>query len=78
MPPRGLEEGDTCPICMDDLYESAKPQSSDAGARPSAGSFLTTHCKRGCGNHVHVKCMILYAEHALSDGRKGKVCTSGC
>ncbi|KAK3246243.1 hypothetical protein CYMTET_44215 [Cymbomonas tetramitiformis] len=54
---REIEEGDTCPICLADLDDSQQ----------------STHCKRSCGKSVHVKCMIMYAEHAISNNQKGKV-----
>ncbi len=36
-----LEEDDCCPICQEEMNRSES----------------LTFCQRGCGNHIHVKCM---------------------
>lgn len=52
---RAIEEGDTCPVCLDDLKPGAKD---------------LTYCKKGCGKQAHAKCMKMYAEHNQSVGKK--------
>ncbi len=52
---RQVEEGDTCPVCLDDLTNEDKE---------------LTYCKSGCGKQAHIKCMIMYAEHQKSVGKK--------
>jgi len=60
--PRTLTEDSMCPICMDEMQADGEEAQEPV-----------THCKKSCGNHVHVKCMIMYAEHALAENRRGKV-----
>ncbi|TPX73208.1 hypothetical protein CcCBS67573_g05519 [Chytriomyces confervae] len=45
---RAIEEGDMCPICMEDLDNAT-------GA--------ITYCKMSCGNNIHVKCMKVLMDH---------------
>ncbi|KAI9343562.1 hypothetical protein BDR26DRAFT_858332 [Obelidium mucronatum] len=45
---RAIEEGDICPICMEDLD-------------PRTGAI--TYCKLSCGNNLHVKCMKVLMDH---------------
>ncbi|KAJ3250981.1 E3 ubiquitin-protein ligase Zswim2 [Chytriomyces hyalinus] len=45
---RAIEEGDVCPICMEDLDNAT-------GA--------ITYCKMSCGNNIHVKCMKVLMDH---------------
>ena len=52
---RELEEGDTCPVCLDDLSPTDKQ---------------LTYCSKGCGKQAHAKCMKMYAEHNQSVGKK--------
>ena len=52
---RQVEDGDTCPVCLDDLTN---------------GDAKLTFCKHGCGKQAHLKCMIMYAEHQKSVGKK--------
>ncbi|KAI9338708.1 hypothetical protein DFJ73DRAFT_962063, partial [Zopfochytrium polystomum] len=48
VPVRPIEPGDVCPICMEEL---------------SASGYPMTHCKTGCGNSLHVKCLKILLEH---------------
>lgn len=47
VPRRALEEGDSCPICCDDLDESR----------------ALVYCRFGCGNNIHAACFRQYATH---------------
>lgn len=46
-----IDEGDSCPICLDPLLSGEPPQP-------------LTYCRPSCGNNVHLKCMLEYGEHA--------------
>eukprot|EP01136_Pigoraptor_vietnamica_P039799 Opistho-1_new@10981 len=50
---REVTAEDVCPICQDELLGSSEP---------------TVHCRFGCGNSAHVKCMKVWAEHQRSTG----------
>ncbi|KAJ3293190.1 E3 ubiquitin-protein ligase Zswim2 [Rhizoclosmatium sp. JEL0117] len=45
---RPIEEGDICPICMEDL---------------DVRTGAITYCKLSCGNNLHVKCMKVLMDH---------------
>ncbi|KAI8615832.1 hypothetical protein BC830DRAFT_256731 [Chytriomyces sp. MP71] len=45
---RPIEDGDICPICMEDL-------DINIGA--------ITYCKLSCGNNIHIKCMKILMDH---------------
>lgn len=47
VPRRPLEEGDSCPICCDDLDETR----------------AMVYCRYGCGNNIHSACFRQYATH---------------
>jgi E3 ubiquitin-protein ligase ZSWIM2 len=57
---RPVSQDDVCPICQDELM-SEKPQ-------------RLTHCKHGCGQNVHLKCIKVWAEHQKSQGEKSITC----
>ena len=48
--PLNVSEDDICPICQDTLQVQQ----------------ALTWCRMGCGNNIHAKCMILYAQHSSS------------
>ncbi|CAF1264560.1 unnamed protein product [Rotaria magnacalcarata] len=52
---RPISENDVCPICQEELLNKKLP---------------VTHCRRGCGNNVHVKCMKIWLDHQVSTGEK--------
>lgn len=56
MPQQPVDGSDVCPICLDPMTEAEQPN-------------LITFCRVGCGNNVHVKCMLEYAEHQVGNGR---------
>lgn len=48
-----IEEDEPCPICQEEMINDISS---------------TTYCKVGCGNSMHIKCMIVWAEHRQSIG----------
>ncbi|RKO87683.1 hypothetical protein BDK51DRAFT_16435 [Blyttiomyces helicus] len=46
--PRSIEENDVCPICQELLLEPQSP---------------LTHCRLGCGNSLHIKCVKVLMDH---------------
>ncbi|CAM9661825.1 unnamed protein product, partial [Chrysoparadoxa australica] len=53
-----LVEGEICPICQEVMTEGS-------GGQP------LTHCNKGCGANLHIRCMKMYAEHCLSQTHAG-------
>eukprot|EP00736_Rhodelphis_marinus_P006337 Rmarinus@m.1253 len=49
-----LEEGATCPICLDDMSEQQS----------------LSFCSSGCGNHLHTRCLKEYRDHHRGLGDK--------
>ena len=45
-------DDESCPICLDPM-----------SAASDGGSLAVTYCRPACGQNVHVKCMLEYAEH---------------
>jgi hypothetical protein len=60
-----IENGDTCPVCLEDLDEAEENES------PNKKNLV--YCKKGCGKNVHVACMLVWAEHQ-SDIKKKITC----
>jgi len=50
---KNIDEDDVCPICQEELLDCKEP---------------LTHCKFGCGNNIHIKCMKIWAQHRKSGG----------
>lgn len=48
-----IEDDEPCPICQEDMKDDIN---------------ATTWCKISCGNSMHIKCMIVWAEHRISLG----------
>eukprot|EP00112_Aurelia_sp_Birch-Aquarium-sp1_P000825 Seg1079.7 transcript_id=Seg1079.7/GoldUCD/mRNA.D3Y31 product="E3 ubiquitin-protein ligase ZSWIM2" protein_id=Seg1079.7/GoldUCD/D3Y31 len=53
LPAKSIDEEDVCPICQEEFLECKEP---------------LTHCRYGCGNNIHIKCMKVWAQHRKSDG----------
>lgn len=49
---REIEEGDICPICYEEF----------SGANPAQ----LVHCRSGCGQNVHGKCMRVCVQHSVT------------
>lgn len=47
---RSITEADTCPICLESLLNSNSP---------------LTHCRLGCGNNIHLKCIKVLMDHQI-------------
>jgi len=54
---RPITEEDVCPICQDELLIKKLP---------------VTHCRFGCGNNVHIKCMKVWADHQKTQNTNGE------
>jgi len=62
-----LAEDESCPICLDDMKPAAA-EGGEAGGAGAASFSPLTHCRVKCGNWVHIKCMLEYAEHQVGGG----------
>ncbi len=60
---RPITEDDVCPICQDELLAKKLP---------------VTHCKFGCGNNVHIKCMKIWADHQKTTANDSKLTCPLC
>lgn len=51
---REIDESSVCPICLDNLLKCHQP---------------VTFCRYGCGNSIHIKCMMIHAVHQNSNNK---------
>ncbi|XP_065053622.1 E3 ubiquitin-protein ligase Zswim2-like [Rhopilema esculentum] len=53
LPAKSIDNDDVCPICQEEIKNCKEP---------------LTHCKYGCGNNIHIKCMKVWAQHRKTNG----------
>eukprot|EP00752_Nemacystus_decipiens_P003483 g3216.t1 len=64
-----LVPGEVCPVCQEEMEEESGGEVDlPAEAAPAEGRL--TYCRDGCGNNMHARCMLMYAEHRRSSGEK--------
>ncbi|CAN0055224.1 unnamed protein product, partial [Ectocarpus sp. 12 AP-2014] len=65
-----IAPGEVCPVCQEEMDEGGG-EGEDSGKAVAAkdGGGLT-YCRDGCGNNMHARCMLMYAEHRRSSGDK--------
>ncbi|CAM9528694.1 unnamed protein product, partial [Scytosiphon promiscuus] len=61
--------GEVCPVCQEEM-EDEGDGGEVGGGRGLEMERRLTYCRDGCGNNMHARCMLMYAEHRRSSGDK--------
>eukprot|EP00904_Undaria_pinnatifida_P005283 jgi/Undpi1/1885/HiC_scaffold_12.g05272.m1 len=59
--------GEVCPVCQEQMEGGGDEEREEGATTARAG---LTYCRNGCGNNMHARCMLMYAEHRRSSGDK--------
>ena len=54
VPPRPMEDGETCCVCCDNMKEEED----------------LSHCRFGCGRYTHTDCLTRCFKHNAASGKK--------
>ncbi|CAM9798008.1 unnamed protein product, partial [Ectocarpus fasciculatus] len=66
-----IAPGEVCPVCQEEMDEEGEEGAGEDGGKvAAAGGGRLTYCRDGCGNNMHARCMLMYAEHRRSSGDK--------
>ncbi|CAN0062460.1 unnamed protein product, partial [Ectocarpus sp. 12 AP-2014] len=65
-----IAPGEVCPVCQEEMDEGGGEGEDGSKAVAAKGGGGLTYCRDGCGNNMHARCMLMYAEHRRSSGDK--------
>ncbi|CAM9406258.1 unnamed protein product [Ectocarpus sp. 12 AP-2014] len=65
-----IAPGEVCPVCQEEMDEGGGEGEDSGKAVAAKGGGGLTYCRDGCGNNMHARCMLMYAEHRRSSGDK--------
>ncbi|CAM9571764.1 unnamed protein product [Ectocarpus sp. 8 AP-2014] len=65
-----IAPGEVCPVCQEEMDEGGGEGEDDGKVVAAEGGGGLTYCRDGCGNNMHARCMLMYAEHRRSSGDK--------